>query len=314
MPPWTGDDGYPPAAHVADYLTRYERRYDLPVRRPLRVDSVSRVDDDSGGRLLVHTDRGSWASRVVISATGTFSRPFIPFVRGAGSFGGTQLHTADYRGAATLAGRRVLVVGGGNSAAQLLAEISEVADTTWATLRPPRFLPDDVDGRALFDVATARRRALEAGRPDPGGVGGLGDVVMVPAVRAARARGVLHALPMFDSVTRDGVAWTDGSFLAVDTILWCTGFRPALSHLAPLGLRDRDGRIPTDGTRARDEPRLHLLGYGDWTGPASATLIGVGRTARSAVHEIAELLGRAVDTRSGAAGGGTTTTSPVAHG
>ena len=81
MPPWTGDDGYPPAAHVPDYLARYERCYDLPVRRPVRVDSVSRVDDDPRGRLLVHTDRGTWASRVVISATGTFSRPFIQFVR-----------------------------------------------------------------------------------------------------------------------------------------------------------------------------------------------------------------------------------------
>ena len=63
-------------------------------------------------------------------------------------------------------------MGGGNTAAQLLAEISLVADTTWVTLRPPKFLPDDVDGRVLFDVATARRRALDAGERDPGGVAG----------------------------------------------------------------------------------------------------------------------------------------------
>lgn len=67
-------------------------------------------------------------------------------------------------------------------------------------------------------------------------------------------------------------------------------FRPALAHLAPLGLRSRRGHIATDGTQAIGEPRLHLLGYGDWTGPASATLIGVGRTARDASQEIRDLL------------------------
>ncbi|MGW5051454.1 hypothetical protein [Actinokineospora sp. NPDC004072] len=73
---------------------------------------------------------------------------------------------------------------------------------------------------------------------------------------------------------------------AADTVIWCTGFRPALTHLAPLGLRDRDGHV-------HGEARLHLLGYGDWTGPASATLIGVGPTAKTAVHAITTELGAA---------------------
>ncbi len=57
--------------------------------------------------------------------------------------------------------------------------------------------------------------------------------------------------------------WADGSTAAFDVIVWCTGFRPALTHLAPLRLRGPGGVIPTDGTRALAEPRLHLLGYGD---------------------------------------------------
>lgn len=73
-------------------------------------------------------------------------------------------------------------------------------------------------------------------------------------------------------------------------IVWCTGFRPTLAHLAPLRLRGPGGVIPTDGTRALAEPRLRVLGYGDWTGPASATLIGAGRTARQLVAEIAAQL------------------------
>lgn len=286
MPPWTADGGYPLAAHVVDYLRRYEARYDLPVEREVRVTGVE-ADRDG---LLVHTARGARRARAVISATGTWSRPFRPVYPGAVDFAGSQLHTADYRDAQEYVGKRVVVVGGGNSAAQILAEVSEVAATTWVTQRPPRFLPDDVDGHALFAIATRRRRELDAGLGDGAGVMGLGDIVMVPSVRAARDRGVLHAEPMFDRLTHDGIAW-GGREAPADTVIWCTGFRPALSHLAPLRLGREAGRIPTVGTRATAEPRLHLLGYGDWTGPASATLIGVGRPARDAVGEIARLLG-----------------------
>lgn len=75
---------------------------------------------------------------------------------------------------------------------------------TWVTQRPPRFLADDIDGRALFDVVTARRRALDAGRDDTGGVASLGDIVAVPPVRAARDAGLLTAKPMFTRLTADG--------------------------------------------------------------------------------------------------------------
>jgi putative flavoprotein involved in K+ transport len=285
MPAWTADDGYPLAGHVVDYLTRYEQRYDLPVVRPARVVGVERGDR----RLMVRTDGGVWSAGAVVSATGTWSRPFIPAYPGTADFAGTQLHTSGYRDRQEYAGQRVVVVGGGNSAAQILAEVSEVADTTWVTLRPPRFLPDDIDGHDLFAIATRRRRDLDAGRADGAGVMGFGDIVMVPSVREARERGVLRAEPMFERLVPEGVAWDDRT-LEVDTVIWCTGFRPALSHLSPLGLRDLTGRIETHGTQAVKEPRLHLLGYGDWTGPASATLIGVGRPARDAVSAISELL------------------------
>lgn len=286
MPPWTADGGYPLAAHVVDYLTRYEQRYDLPVVRPVRVHRVERSPEG----LAVRAGRDSWEAKAVISATGTWSRPFLPAYPGMAEYAGRQLHAAGYRDAAELAGQRVVVVGGGNSAAQILAEVSEVATTTWVTLRPPRFLPDDIDGHDLFAIATRRRRDLDAGRGDSAGVMGFGDIVMVPSVREARERGALHAEPMFDRLVRDGVAWGE-RIAEADAVIWCTGFRPALSHLSPLGLRDVAGRIETHGTQSVAEPRLHLLGYGDWTGPASATLIGVGRPARDAVTAIRELLG-----------------------
>ncbi|WP_123388767.1 ArsO family NAD(P)H-dependent flavin-containing monooxygenase [Nocardioides aurantiacus] len=292
MPPWrdpTGvHDGYPPRDHVVAYLTAYEQRYGLAPLRPHRVSEVVAADDDAGGPLLVRAPGLAVRARVVVSATGTWDRPFRPAYPGSGLYAGRQLHAADLRSPEELAGQRVVVVGGGNSAAQLLALVSRVADTTWVATRPPRFLPDDVDGRALFDAATARVRAREGGTPHDG-VGGLGDVVVVPEVREARDRGVLHARPMFERLTRDGVAWADGTTERADVVLWCTGFRPALRHLAPLRLRDADGRVPvggTSGTRAERDHRVHLVGYGDWTGPASATLIGVGRTARATVAEV----------------------------
>ncbi|MEU8870180.1 ArsO family NAD(P)H-dependent flavin-containing monooxygenase [Streptomyces javensis] len=286
MPPQPGEV-YPDAGHVVEYLADYEKRYALPIQRGVRVDGVHR----DGTFLRVETDAGSWRARSVISATGTWARPFVPAVVGQELFAGRQLHTTGYRRPADFTGQRAAVVGGGNSGAQIAADLALAGiDTAWMTQRPPRFLGDDIDGRALFDVATARRHALEAGRTDTGGVASLGDIVAVPPVRAARNAGLLSAREMFTELTATGMRWPDGTWAAADAVIWCTGFRPALAHLTPLQLRGGRGHIATDGTRAIGEPRLHLLGYGDWTGPASATLIGVGRTARDAAQQIRILL------------------------
>ena len=136
-----------------------------------------------------------------------------------------------------------------------------------------------------LDLATRRAADIAAGRPDDGGIASIGDIVMVPPVLAARERGVLQALPMFEGLSKDGVYWSDSEQRA-DVIVWATGFRPALAHLRPMHLREPDGTIAVEGTRAVKDPCLHLIGYGDWTGPGSATLIGVGRTARAAVEHL----------------------------
>jgi hypothetical protein len=284
LPGWMmpgGTDDYPSRAEVLDYLAAYERRYELPVRRPVRVDAVHR----EGEGFRVVADAGTWHARAVVSATGTWSRPFIPDVPGRGGFQCVQLHSAGYATPDAFAGRRVLVVGAGNSGAQILAEVSRVADATWVTLAEPGFLPDWVDGRYLFDQATAAYRARQEGREPPPRVG-LGDIVMVPPVREARDQGVLRSVRPFTRMTAGGVVWPDGREETVDAVIWCTGFRPALEHLRPLGVVE-GGRIAVEGTRSVRKPRLWLVGYGDWTGFASATLIGVGRTARATVTEIA---------------------------
>src|SRR5690606_7209310 len=106
----------------------------------------------------------------------------------------------------------------------------------------------DVDGRELFRVATLRARGIG------GGVGGLGDIVAVAPVRAARDAGLLRRTPMFERFTPQGVTWSDGTTREVDAVIWCTGFRPQLSHLAPLRLPREDGLPSTDGPVAATLP------------------------------------------------------------
>jgi pyruvate/2-oxoglutarate dehydrogenase complex dihydrolipoamide dehydrogenase (E3) component len=74
-----------------------------------------------------------------------------------------------------------------------------------------------------------------------------------------------------------------------DAIIWCTGFRPALQPLETLGVVN-ESRVTVDGTQVHGVPGLWLVGYGEWTGPASATLIGVMRTARSTAEEVEQYL------------------------
>jgi len=279
-------DTYPSRNEIIHYLARYEERYHIPVRRPVHVKTVSRVQ----GGLLVSTDHGEWIARAVVSATGNWSAPYVPDYPGREIFRGRQMHSAQYRNSDDLRGQSVLVVGGGNSGAQILAEVSTICDVTWVTLQEPVFLPDDVDGRVLFERATAKWHALRDGHTMTVPIGGLGDIVMVPPVRDARARDVLHAVRLFSRFDTDGVVWSDGTHSRINVVIWCTGFRPALKHLDPLQICDADGLPRTDGTHARDEERLWLVGYGEWCGAASATLIGVMRSARDAAGNIAQYL------------------------
>lgn len=277
--PTAGADN-PDAAQVIDYLTDYETRFDLPVRRPVRAHAVHR--DDEGFRL--QTTAGTCFARAVVSATGTWSQPFWPTVPGQRAFRGTQVHRAHY------AGRRVAVVGGANSGAQIAAEIAELTELTWGLQDALHWLPEAVDGRELFRIATARAQALAAGRPDPGGVAALGNIVVVPPVKRARDAGLLHPSPMFDRFTPTGVVWADGRHQEVDAVIWCTGFRPALRHLRPLQVREDDGSIRTDGTASTTVDGLYLVGYGDWAGPGSAIIIGVGATAKATAAAVQQQL------------------------
>ncbi|WP_033324356.1 NAD(P)-binding domain-containing protein [Actinomadura atramentaria] len=292
MPLGEPDAARPASEVVAEYFGRYERTFGLDVRRPVDVSSVSAEDDDPHGRLLLATSGGTYRARGVINATGTWERPFWPYYPGRETFPGRQLHTADYRGPDAFAGRRVVVVGGGASAVQALLEIADVAaSTVWVTRRPPLWndVPFDEDwGRAVVArVADRVRRGLP-----PESVVGATGLALTPEVRDGITRGVLARRPIFERVTPTGVAWADGTTADADVILWATGFRAALDHLAPLRLRGPGGGVPLDGaltTRVAADHRVHLLGYGP-----SASTIGANRAGRAAVRELARTLAEAL--------------------
>jgi len=110
---------------------------------------------------------------------------------------------------------------------------------------------------------------------------------VVDAVKAARGRGVFkNTWRPFQRFIQDSLVWADGHTEKADAVIFCTGFLPALQHLSSLDIINAEGEIPTNETRAKGIEGLWLVGYGNWTGFASATLIGVGRTAKKTVEEV----------------------------
>ncbi|MFI2717323.1 NAD(P)-binding domain-containing protein [Streptomyces collinus] len=278
------DPARPSAEVIGAYFDRYERTFDLRVRRPVDVRAVR---EGPGGRLLVETSDGVWSARALINATGTWDRPFWPRYPGQETFRGRQVHTARYPGPEEFAGQRVVVVGGGASGTQHLLEIaSYAASTTWVTRRPPVFREGPFDeGAGRAAVALVEERVRQ-GLP-PRSVVSVTGLPLNDAIRQGIEDGVLDRQPMFDRITPTGVDWADGRHIDADVILWATGFRAAIDHLAPLRLRSPGGGIRMEGTHAAADPRVHLVGYGP-----SASTIGANRAGRAAVRDIRRLLER----------------------
>ncbi|MEU6561379.1 NAD(P)-binding domain-containing protein [Nocardia nova] len=313
LPP--GSDSAPAATAVPHYFGLYEKQFDLRVHRPIsvrvvcdRATTATCPDAEVDGLLHVETEvsekdsgtavprtgdvrvppGGTLRARGLINATGTWDKPFIPYYPGAETFAGRQLHAHDYRSAAEFAGQHVVVVGAGISAVQLLDEISQVTSTTWVSRTEPgwREGPFDPDAgrRAVALVEDRVRRGLP-----PRSVVSVTGLPVDDRIRAARARGALTWHPIFDRIEPGGVRWNDGDFQPAQVILWATGFRSALDHLAPLRLRGPGGGITMTGrlaTQVAADPRIHLIGYGP-----SASTIGANRAGRAAAVELTRYLG-----------------------
>ncbi len=280
--PFPGDpDRYPSRDEVVVYLRDYAKRLDVDIRTNCRVLGVRGETHGYG----VLTGGDMFISPMLIAATGTYGSPFIPRVSGADTFSGGQLHAARYRAAGAFAGQRVVVVGAGNSAVQIAAELAETAVVTLASRRYPRLVPQRPLGfdmhfwysRTGLDIAPVGpwlprrpnapvfdagvyREALESGRPD--------------------------WRKMFTRMDGDSVVWADGSTESVDTVIWATGYRPDFGYLAGLGAVDARGVPSHRNGVSTTQPGLGFVGLEWQRSLSSATLRGVGRDAAFVVDRL----------------------------
>lgn len=274
----TPDPDVPASEVVADYYQRYEQQFDLPVERPARVDEVIPLGEDPGAPLQVRAGERSWTTQLVINATGTWTRPFVPTIPGMEHFRGRQLRTVDFWDAEEFSGQHVVVVGGGLSAVQFILMLEDAgAETTWSTRREPDWVEEPFDEGWGVEVERRVDARASEGLPPRSVVHNTG-IPPLPEYLAARDRGRLVSSGPIARIEQDAVVFTSGERVTADAILWATGFRPALSHLAPLRLREPGGGVrTTNGVEVARDERILLVGYG-----ASASTVGATRAGRRA--------------------------------
>ncbi|HRP57842.1 NAD(P)-binding domain-containing protein [Agriterribacter sp.] len=268
---------------IPKYYELYEKTFELPVIRPVRVSEVT----DRNGRFIIRTNGIQFNARGLINATGTWKTPNCPRYPGWDKFQGRQLHTGEYQNAREFIGKHVIIVGGGISAVQLLGEVSEVTQTTWVARRSPDFRNYEFTPELGREAVAMVEKRVREGLP-PNSVVSVTGLPVTPAIEGMLKKGVLDRKPMFEALTATGVQWADGTKLDADVIFWNTGFRHSLDHLNPLGLKnDKDG-IEMSGklaTQVARDHRIHLTGYGP-----SASTIGANRAGRVAAKELIEFL------------------------
>jgi thioredoxin reductase len=274
---------YPTKDEVIDYLRSYENRYDFDIIRGVEVNNVVKKD----GVFQLETNQGTYFAKSVICASGTFRKPFIPKIQGLSNYMGDQYHSSEYQNPNDFLGQHVLVVGEGNSGAQILDELSNTTVTYWAVKSEPQFLPEDVDGRVLFDNATAIYNAKQKGQHLDGAKINLGNIVLVPTVKEARKNGVYDNYNTIEYFKTNSVIWKNGNEENIDAVIWCTGFGYNLGYLKKLISFDDENRPQISKNESEEIDNLFFIGFGGLTGFASATLIGVGRTAKYVAKKIA---------------------------
>ena len=286
----TADRHAPAKDIVGEYYGRYEEHYGLHVVRPA---SVLRVEPSLGGlattlRLDALGETRMLRSPVIVNATGTWGAPFVPYYPGMTDFLGRHVHTSDYRSADEFRDQSVVVVGGGTSAIGFILELEPVARSiSWATRRAVDYL--DTQELSLEGGASAVARQDEAARTGkqlPSIVSTTG-VARTRRIQAGIERGVLVEREMFAQIEPTGVRWTDGSVTEADAIIWATGFRPELRHLAPLKLRETSGGIVVGGGISWRDPRVFFAGYGP-----TASTIGANRAGRTVARQVVATLSK----------------------
>lgn len=278
-----GATASPDRLEMADYLQAYATRFDLPVRLDVRVQHL--VPADHGFRAT--TSAGTITARHVVVASGPFHDPMIPAAAAALHPSVQQLHSSAYRRPGDLLGADVVVVGGGNSAAQIALELRTSHDVTLVTPRPPWFVPAqilgvssyrwmswlgildaDVDGRIVRYV---RRR---------------GDAIFGRELAGPIARGELRLrTSRVVSARGSELGLADGTTLAAPVVVWCTGFHARYDWLTVPGALDAAGS-PVHDRGASPIPGLHWMGL-PWQRTLDSSIVhGVDADAQRCVDRI----------------------------
>jgi putative flavoprotein involved in K+ transport len=277
---------------VIDYLERYRARHDLEVRGGTEVEKITAAEaqDGDGVRWVIRTAGGErLPARSVVVATGHAHTPYVPEWPGFESYSGQLRHAREYRNPGPFAGLDVLVVGVGNSGAEIATDLGEGgARRVWIAVRtPPQIVRRDVAGwpahatgilvsrlpSALVDPIARLQRRLTIPDLAPYGIPlppdglmsrvrrvgevPLQDVGFIAAVRSGRVTPVA-AVTGFDG---DKVQLSDGSAIAAQAVIAATGYRRGLEKMVGhLGVLDGTG-LPRLQGGVPAAPGLFFVGY-----------------------------------------------------
>jgi putative flavoprotein involved in K+ transport len=281
---------FPTKDEMADYLESYAQHFNLPVHTGVRVDRVSR----NGEGYVVAAGQRRWLADNVVVAMGSFQRPWVPPYAGDLASGITQLHSYDYRNPSQLRDGPVLVVGAGNSGAEIALDAARAGHQTWLAGRDNGHIPFRIEGavgrvlvrvvlRGIFHrLLTVDTPVGRRARPKMLSRGG-------PLVRT-RPKEITVAgisrLPKVTSVVDGLPVLADGRSMQVANVVWCTGFRPGLDWIDLPVHGDREpnhdrGLVP-------DHPGLFFVGLSFLYAMSSEQIHGVGRDAERIVNAVAE--------------------------
>lgn len=274
--PFPGDpDRYPARDEVADYLERYAATLGVEIRTNTRVVTVRK---DDHGFVVVTADGRQLRAAAIVAASGSFASPYRPAFPGQQGFTPEYLHVADYRNPFPFAGKRVVVVGAGNSAAQVANELAQLATVTVAARHPLRLIQQRIQGKDVhywlretgFDSLPAEWLSkIAEGSAITDSVG----------FQQTLAEGLLDVRPMFSRLDGDQVVWSHGERERVDAVILATGYRPSLGYLRELGALTADGAPLHAGGISTTHLGLVYVGLEFQRSFASNTLRGVSADA-----------------------------------
>lgn len=280
---------YVPRRMLVDYYSRYAETFRIEPRFGTRVRSIER----DGERWLVSTESGeSFRATHVVVATGVNRVPYRPLLEGEEDFEGWVIHSRDYRNPTPYLGHRVLVVGMGNTGAEIALDLSEQDVAVAISVRSPvNIVPRDVFGRPsqltamlaarlperLGDLLGVIVRRLTVGDLSAYGIEtpelppvaqlrvyGRTPVMDVGTVAAIEA-GRIVVRPGIDHLTATGVAFDDGTEEAFDDIILATGYRPQIEDLIGdcQGLLDSNG-VPSHVVGEGRHRGLYFVGFDNY--------------------------------------------------